>query len=46
MRSEQELRGQNPVIIVKSSDEEGKALISKSNEKVKIEGKIIKINYF
>ena len=40
MRSEQQMRNQNPVIFVKTSDEEGKPLFSKGNDTVKIEGKI------
>lgn len=38
MRNEQQLRSQNPILIVKTSDDEGKPLISQMNEPVKIEG--------
>jgi hypothetical protein len=38
MRQDQELRNQNPVMIIRTSDDEGRPLIAKSNEIVKIEG--------
>lgn len=38
MRREQQIRNQNPVMIVKMSDDEGKPLILKNSETVKIEG--------
>ena len=38
MRGEQQIQGQNPIIIVQNSDEEGKSLISKMIETIKIEG--------
>jgi hypothetical protein len=44
MRNEQNIRNQNPILIVKTSDDEGKPLISQMNEQVKIEGIIVLIS--